>query len=86
MVPTNKTTVTDRTTVTNTTTSTSTQVDLEKIKRDIEERVNPKSINEGIGLLNNPDQLQSIMQSAFTEFKQKTGRQMSYAEMREMMG
>ena len=70
----------------NTTTTTSTQVDLEKIKRDIEERVNPKSINEGIRLLNNPDQLQSIMQSAFTEFKKKTGRQMSYAEMREMMG
>ena len=80
------TTSTDATTNTTVTTSTSTQVDLDKIKRDIEERVNPKSINEGIGLLNNPDQLQSIIQSAFTEFEQKTGRQMSYSEMREMMG
>ena len=75
---------TDATTLTNATIST--HIDVERIKKDIEEQVNPKSISAGIRLLNNPNQIQSIMQSAYAEFEQKTGRQKNYSEMREMMG
>ena len=83
--------LTEETQETNKTTETSkTQnkmdVDIAQIKKDIEDRVNPKTMQDGIALLNNGDKLQNIIQSAFSEFEEKTGRKMSYSEMREMMG
>lgn len=61
-------------------------IDINKIKKDIEERVNPKSLQESMTLLNNPDKLHNTIKTAFSEFEQKTGRIMTYSEMREMMG
>jgi hypothetical protein len=78
--------LTEKTTETTETAKTLEKIDITQIKKDIEERVNPKTIQDGIAMLNAGDNLQSIIQSAFTEFEQKSGRQMTYSEMREMMG
>jgi hypothetical protein len=59
---------------------------LQQVMKDIENKVNPKNVQEGIKLLAEPAKLESIMQSAFTEFQSKVGRPMTYSEMREMMG
>ena len=56
------------------------------LKAEIEENVNPKTIQESIYLLSNPEQLISRTQEGAELFKEKTGRNMSYAEMREMYG
>ena len=60
--------------------------DMQNIMNDIEDTVNFTSISESMYALNNPDFLFSRIQSAFDTFKEKTGRQMSYSEMRQMMG
>ena len=60
--------------------------ELASLKSEIEENVNPKTIQESIYLLSNPEQLISRMQQGADLFKEKTGRNMSYAEMREMYG
>ena len=44
------------------------------------------SIEESIHALNNPDIIFTKLQMAFETFKELTGRQMTYSEMREMMG
>jgi hypothetical protein len=62
------------------------QTNLQEVMKDIENRVNPKSLQEGVKLLAEPAKLESIIQSAFTEFQSKVGRPMTYSEMREMMG
>jgi hypothetical protein len=59
---------------------------LQEVMKDIENRVNPKSLQETGKLLSEPAKLESIIQSAFTEFQSKVGRPMTYSEMREMMG
>ena len=59
---------------------------LDEIKRNIESTVNFSSINEGLNALNNPDQLMNRIQGAFDSFKSQVGRNMTYSEMREMMG
>ena len=61
-------------------------LNLDEIKRNIESTVNFSSINEGLNALNNPDQLMNRIQGAFDSFKSQVGRNMTYSEMREMMG
>jgi hypothetical protein len=61
-------------------------LNLDEIKRNIESTVNFSSVNEGLNALNNPDQLMNRIQGAFDSFKSQVGRNMTYSEMREMMG
>jgi hypothetical protein len=60
--------------------------EMQTVMSDIEDTVNFTSINDSMHALNNPDILISRIQSAFDTFKEKTGRQMTYSEMRYMMG
>jgi hypothetical protein len=61
-------------------------VSLEEIKRNIESTVNFSSVDEGLDALRNPDLLKNRIQGAFDSFKSQVGRNMTYSEMREMMG
>ena len=61
-------------------------VDIEKVMSDIEKTANFNSVEESIYALNNPDTIFTKLQMAFETFKELTGRQMTYSEMREMMG
>ena len=61
-------------------------IDLEKVMSDIENTANFNSIEESMLALNNPDIIFTKLQMAFETFKELTGRQMTYSEMREMMG
>ena len=60
--------------------------EMQKVMHDIEDTVNFTSMDESMDALNNPDIIFSRLQSAFDTFKEKTGRQMTYSEMRYMMG
>jgi Ca2+-binding EF-hand superfamily protein len=60
--------------------------EMEKVMNDIETTVNFTSIDESMHALNNPEILLNRIQNAFNTFKEKTGRQMTYSEMRYMMG
>ena len=59
---------------------------LANIMNTIETAVNPKTAQEGLALLSKPDELVSRMQSGADYFKQQTGRNMTYSEMRQMYG
>lgn len=58
----------------------------EEIMSDIESTVNFQSSSEALHALNNPEILMNRIQSAFDTFKEKTGRNMTYSEMRFLMG
>jgi hypothetical protein len=60
--------------------------EMEKVMNDIETTVNFTSIDESMHALNNPEILLNRIQNAFNTFKEKTGRTMTYSEMRYMMG
>ena len=60
--------------------------DLQTIMSDIEQTVNFNTVQEGVQSLNNPEELINRIQNAFDTFKEKTGRGMTYSEMRYMMG
>ena len=77
----NTTTTTSSTTSTTTTTS-----DLTQIMNNISNNVNPKTVNEGLKLVTKPDELIARLQSGADQFKEQTGRQMTYSEMRQMFG
>ena len=62
------------------------ELDLEKVMTDIEKTANFNSAEEGLHALNNPDTIFTKLQTAFDTFKELVGRQMTYSEMREMMG
>jgi hypothetical protein len=62
------------------------KIELDVLKSEIEKAVNPKTIEESMYLLSNPDKLISIMQQGANMFKEKTGRNMTYSELREMYG
>jgi hypothetical protein len=62
------------------------EVDLEKVMTDIERSANFNSVEEGVHALNNPDTIFTRLQTAFDTFKELIGRQMTYSEMRQMMG
>jgi hypothetical protein len=59
---------------------------LQKIKERVSKEANPKSETESFKLLANSKLLQQTMQKAADNFKQQVGRNMTYSEMREMMG
>jgi hypothetical protein len=59
---------------------------LEKIMGDIESAVNFDSFDDSMYALNNPEFLMNRIQSAFDVFRGKVGRNMTYSEMRYMMG
>jgi len=60
--------------------------DLQTIMADIEKTVNFNTVEEGLGLACCPELLANRIQTAFDTFKEKTGRGMTYNEMRYMMG
>ena len=59
---------------------------LQTIMNKIETDVNPKTMSEGVALLNNPDALIGRLQAGADAFKEQTGRNMTYSEMRQMFG
>jgi hypothetical protein len=61
-------------------------LDLEKVMSEIERIANFNSAEEGLQALNNPDTIFTRLQTAFDTFKELVGRQMTYSEMRNMMG
>ena len=59
---------------------------LQAIMKKIETDINPKTMQEGLGLLNKPDELIGRLQAGADAFKEQTGRNMTYSEMRQMCG
>jgi hypothetical protein len=59
---------------------------LQEIMKKIETDINPKTMSEGVALLNNPDALIGKLQAGADAFKEQTGRNMTYLEMRQMFG
>jgi hypothetical protein len=59
---------------------------LQKIKEHISKEANPKSETESVTLLADSKLIEQTMQKAADKFKQQVGRNMTYSEMREMMG
>jgi len=65
---------------------------LEDVMKDLEYKVNPKSVEESISKLstaiktNDPSILLSPMQAGAKEFEERVGRPMTYGEMRAMWG
>jgi len=59
---------------------------LQTIMKKIETDINPKTMSEGVALLNNPDALIGRLQAGADAFKEQTGRNMTYSEMRQMFG
>ena len=64
---------------------------LENIKKELSESVNNKAIQLVYNNTNLPNKtigtnLQTILEKGVKDFEQKTGRQMTYSEMREMWG
>jgi len=62
------------------------KIELDVLKSEIEKAVNPKTTEESIYLLLNPDILINRMQQGADIFKEKTGRNMTYSELRQMYG
>ena len=62
------------------------KIELDVLKSEIEKAVNPKTIEESMYLLSNRDELINRMQQGANMFKEKTGRNMTYSELREMYG
>ena len=60
--------------------------ELKKIKEEIENEANPKNKSETIKLMDDNKLLVQTLQNASNNFKEKVGREMTYLEMREMMG
>ena len=74
------------TTATATTSSITTTSDLTQIMNNISNNVNPKTTQEGLKLVSSPDELIARLQSGADQFKEQTGRNMTYSEMRQMFG
>ena len=73
-------------TTSSTTTTTTTTSDLTQIMNNISNNVNPKTVKEGLKLVTKPDELIARLQSGADQFKEQTGRNMTYSEMRQMFG
>jgi hypothetical protein len=60
--------------------------------KDLEEKVNPKSVEESIKMLataiatKDPSIILNPLQAGAKEFEERVGRPMSYSEMRAMWG
>jgi len=68
------------------TATTATTSNLTQIMNNISNNVNPKTTQEGLGLVTRPDELIARLQSGADQFKEQTGRNMTYSEMRQMFG
>jgi len=74
------------------TTTTQPKETVEEVMKDLEQKVNPKTMQEGIASLltavktNDASILLGPMQKGAEEFKERTGREMTYGEMRAMWG
>jgi hypothetical protein len=68
------------------TSTTSNPGNLNQIMDNISNNVNPKTMQEGIQLLNKPNELIARLQSGADQFQAQTGRPMTYSEMRQMFG
>ena len=68
------------------------EIDIETVMKDLEKKVNPKSLQEGISQLNNAVKMNDSsillapMLEGAKEFEAKVGRHMTYSEMRSMWG
>lgn len=62
------------------------EVQLKQIKEEIAKEVNPKNIVETEKLMNDKELLLQTLQKGADKFKKESGRNMTYLEMREMMG
>ena len=71
---------------TNNTKVNNTESNLQEIMKKIETDVNPKTMKEGLALASNPDALVGRLQAGADMFKEQTGRNMTYLEMRQMFG
>ena len=71
---------------TNNTNIKNTEPNLQAIMKKIETDVNPKTLKEGLWLLTKPDELIGRLQAGADMFKEQTGRNMTYSEMRQMFG
>ena len=75
---------------TNTSTNTAKKIDEKDIMREIELKTEKKVLEKVLAKGNTEGDastiLQSIMSDGAKEFKEKTGRHMTYSEMREMFG
>jgi hypothetical protein len=60
--------------------------EMQEVMSNIESTVNFTNVAESMHALNNPEILLNRIQNAFNTFKEKTGRTMTYSEMRYMMG
>jgi hypothetical protein len=74
------------TNVTSTSNKKTNTTELTQVMNNISNNVNLKSAKEGLKLLDNPDKLVGLMQSGAEQFKEQTGRNMTYSEMRQMYG
>jgi hypothetical protein len=65
---------------------------IEDIMKDLEEKVNPKSVKEGLQTLvnaiktNDPSVILNPIKDGVKEFEERAGRPMTYGEMRAMWG
>ena len=59
---------------------------LEQIMNNIGNNLNPKTSEEGLKMLCNPDEIISRLQEGSKQFERQVGRQMTYSEMRQMFG
>jgi hypothetical protein len=63
---------------------------LASVMKDLEEKVNPKSVEESIKMLatacKDPSIILNPLQAGAKEFEERVGRPMTYSEMREMWG
>lgn len=65
---------------------------LEDVMKDLEYKVNPKSISEAVSKLtvavetNDPSIILAPMQAGAKNFEERVGRKMTYSEMRQMWG
>jgi hypothetical protein len=64
-----------------------TEADLQKVIKEIETKSETILMNKlKSGQINNSKDLTNIMSRGADEFKEKTGRSMTYSEMRQMFG
>ena len=66
--------------------SNDTKESIQNVMKDLEYKYNPKSISEGLAMLNNGDKLMNTLQNGAAEFESRVGRPMTYSEMRSMWG
>ena len=66
----------------------------EQLKKELEKKYNPSNANEGLNMLaqslnakpGEQTLIEKNLSDAFKEFEQRTGKQMTYSEMRQMFG